>query len=256
MNATAKILLVDDDPAILLTVGDQLRFEGYTVIKAASAEQALANLAADPPDLIVLDVSMPGIGGLAFLRQITDTDGSLKHPVLVFTARAELDQFFKDTQVSGFLPKTADPSVFSAEVARLIAEHRRLRVASTTNAGPWSILLVEDEPEVSRRVTTALEAAGYEVLHATGANDALEKAVLLQPDCIALKYVLLHMNGPAVATTLGTMPRTSHIPIVLYEHAARMDRPAHYPHVRLYLATQSPDQIVEAVDTVRRQARG
>ena len=59
-----NILLIDDDASLLATLGDFLESEGYGVHKAESGEQALAMLRVLKPDLIVLDMSMPGMGGM------------------------------------------------------------------------------------------------------------------------------------------------------------------------------------------------
>ena len=65
-----KILLVDDDASLLATLGDFLESEGYEVAKAASGEKALAMLRISQPELIVLDMSMPGIGGMGVLDEL------------------------------------------------------------------------------------------------------------------------------------------------------------------------------------------
>jgi DNA-binding NtrC family response regulator len=124
MSQPAKILLIDDDPAVLLTVGDRLRLEGYDVIKAASGDQALILLRTDTPDLILLDVTMPGMTGLAFLKKISAPDGRPRHPVLVFTARSNMEPFFANTAVEGFLAKTADPQRLIEEIRRILAKTR------------------------------------------------------------------------------------------------------------------------------------
>ncbi|NQT93034.1 MAG: response regulator [Lentisphaerae bacterium] len=58
-----RILLIDDDTSLLTTLSDFLSFEGYEVVTADSGEQGLRRLQTTEPDLIVLDMSMPGMGG-------------------------------------------------------------------------------------------------------------------------------------------------------------------------------------------------
>lgn len=135
MSLPARILLIDDDPAVLLTVGDRLRLEGYEVAKAASGDQALIVLRSDPPDLIVLDITMPGMTGLAFLKRISMPDGRPRYPVLVFTARSNMEPFFTDIPVEGFLAKTADPQRLVDEI-RLILDRTRIRTAATGLSRP------------------------------------------------------------------------------------------------------------------------
>jgi CheY-like chemotaxis protein len=66
----ATILVVDDNPINLKLVSDLLAFEGYRVLKAEDGEQAAASVEAEPPDLILLDVDLPGIDGLTLTKRL------------------------------------------------------------------------------------------------------------------------------------------------------------------------------------------
>ena len=66
-----RILLIDDDTSLLLTLSDFLIHEGYQVVTANSGEQGLKRLDEVDPDLIILDMNMPGMGGVGFLREIS-----------------------------------------------------------------------------------------------------------------------------------------------------------------------------------------
>ena len=84
-HAVVRVLLVDDDPGILLSVRRALEFEGYTVPTASDGVAALAAIAADRPDVVVLDVTMPRLDGLSVCRDLRARGD--KTPVLVLTAR-------------------------------------------------------------------------------------------------------------------------------------------------------------------------
>lgn len=70
--STATILVVDDEPQIRRVMRTTLSSNGYTVIEARSGEEALEMLRKERPELVLLDVNMPGIGGLATCREIRD----------------------------------------------------------------------------------------------------------------------------------------------------------------------------------------
>jgi DNA-binding response OmpR family regulator len=109
-NSNKKtILLIDDDPSILLSVGDRLVFEGYEVLKAENAEAGVAVLRRTTPDLIILDIMMQGMGGLGFLKEFTSPAGKTPIPVLIFTARANMNDFFQTLQVAGVIAKSSVP---------------------------------------------------------------------------------------------------------------------------------------------------
>lgn len=78
------ILVVEDDPSILMGLVLNLRKEGYSVRTAADGERGLAELERERPDLVVLDLMLPGIDGLSILRLLREQDPTL--PVLVLTA--------------------------------------------------------------------------------------------------------------------------------------------------------------------------
>ena len=81
---SARVLLVDDDPAVLSGLRRALALAGYAVATAADGEQALASAASTPPDLVVLDVMLPGVDGLTVCRQLRRASPV---PILMLTAR-------------------------------------------------------------------------------------------------------------------------------------------------------------------------
>ena len=82
----ARILVVDDEPnnRLLLTV--MLAPDGYDVVTAAAGEEALAMIALHPPDLIVLDVMMPGMDGYQVAARIKSGDATRHIPIIMLTA--------------------------------------------------------------------------------------------------------------------------------------------------------------------------
>lgn len=83
------VLVVDDDPAIREFVGDILELEGYDVRFAEDGFVALAQIEADRPDCVLLDVMMPGMSGHEVLAAIRKADGGPQLPVIILTAAAD-----------------------------------------------------------------------------------------------------------------------------------------------------------------------
>jgi DNA-binding response OmpR family regulator len=81
-----KVLVVDDEPTVREVVVNYLRRDGHVVAEAADGTTALELLEADPPDLVVLDMMLPGVNGLDILRRVRQTSNI---PVIMLTARAE-----------------------------------------------------------------------------------------------------------------------------------------------------------------------
>jgi DNA-binding response OmpR family regulator len=86
----ARILVVDDDPAIRQLLTDVLEMEGYEVGVAVDGLAAVREIRASAPDFVVLDVMMPGLDGFGVLSTIRDLPGE-PVPVLMLTAAAEQD---------------------------------------------------------------------------------------------------------------------------------------------------------------------
>jgi two-component system alkaline phosphatase synthesis response regulator PhoP len=83
----ARILIVDDEPAMVRGLEDNLRFEGYGTLTARSGPDALAVTLREGPDLVLLDVAMPGMSGWDVLRRLRGQ--GIDIPVIMLTARAE-----------------------------------------------------------------------------------------------------------------------------------------------------------------------
>jgi len=90
-TATATILIVDDDEGVTQTFARMLRLEGFDVRTAVSAETGLREAADSLPDAIILDLRMPLLDGLGFLRRLRQYDVHRRTPVAIVTGDYFLD---------------------------------------------------------------------------------------------------------------------------------------------------------------------
>ena len=129
---SVRILVVDDEPAVRGALDRALRLEHYDVRLAGDGADALAQLADEPADAIVLDVAMPGIDGLEVCRRLRDAGD--RTPVLMLTARETVDDRVAglDAGADDYLVK---PFALRELQARLRALLRR------TDDGPGSAVL-------------------------------------------------------------------------------------------------------------------
>ena len=117
---TKNILVIDDDPALVVFLQKRLDAAGYRVSTAVSAEAGFQAMRMDLPDLLIVDVKMPGMDGFSFVREIR-ADGALaKVPILIVTAQEELGDIFKMEGAQGFFPKPIDMELFMEKVSELI----------------------------------------------------------------------------------------------------------------------------------------
>ncbi len=229
-----KLLLVDDDPSLLETLGDFLTFEGYEVLCAVSGEDALVKMRSFQPDLIILDMGMPGMGGIGFLDRITNPDGRTLYPVLVLTARASMAEYFADKQIAGFIAKPCDPPDLLLEVGRIlfmIAGEGRHAAASK---GARRLVVGESDPVLRQTLRKELASAGFEVEAFATGPEALEACVALKPDAVVMRLELEGMSADEVVAMLKRLPNTRGIKALVYgldlpesqlEHVANLDIP-------------------------------
>lgn len=103
-----KIMLVDDEPDILLVERTILKKEGHEIIEVESGEECLERLETDKPDMILLDVMMPGIGGWETGKRIKEDESTRDIPVIMLTVRGSEEDMTKSFQYSksdGHIPK-------------------------------------------------------------------------------------------------------------------------------------------------------
>jgi len=124
------ILVVDDDALLRRSLSLQLEQAGYRTNTAASAEDALALIKRDPPDLILLDVGLPGMDGLEALKHFQQ---DIDVPVIFVTARRrELDTILGlELGADGYITKPFNPDVLLAHVKAVL--RRSARQGSTAN---------------------------------------------------------------------------------------------------------------------------
>ncbi|MGE5697269.1 MAG: response regulator transcription factor [Candidatus Sericytochromatia bacterium] len=113
------ILVVDDEPTIIRLVRAELQSEQYAVVTAASGEEALVRLDEDRPDLVVLDLMMPGIDGFETLRRIR---AESQIPVIMLTARAGDADKLRGLRggADDYMIKPFNPEELSARIAAML----------------------------------------------------------------------------------------------------------------------------------------
>jgi DNA-binding NarL/FixJ family response regulator len=90
MAVTRQLLVVDDDPNLLLAVSETLRAEGYEVVTARRASEAMVQVAESLPDLIISDIRMPGMDGYALARNLRSNPRTRLIPIVFLTAKDDL----------------------------------------------------------------------------------------------------------------------------------------------------------------------
>jgi DNA-binding response OmpR family regulator len=174
-----SILVIDDDPAVTSLLKRGLSYEGFAVHTAGSGGEGLAIARERPADLVILDVMMPGLGGLEVLQRLRAADEQL--PVLMLTARdAPADQV--QGLESGADDYVLKPFTFEVLLARIRALLRRQRI---------------NHPPLLRFADVALDTGSHIVhrgareLSLTSLEFTLLQEFLLHPRQVLSKDILL-----------------------------------------------------------------
>ena len=107
-----RILLVDDDDHLRRMVGDFLMSEGFDVLQAQNGHEALTQIEASPPDLILLDIMMPRMDGGDVAQRVRDRPGTADIPIIYLTAAVSREEVRRHGGVIGgeqFIAKPVDP---------------------------------------------------------------------------------------------------------------------------------------------------
>jgi CheY-like chemotaxis protein len=119
---SARILVVDDNPVNLKLTCEVLACEGYVVDRAHDAESAQQILNGVTPDLILMDIAMPGMDGLALTRRLRQNDRFKRVPVIAMTAFAMKGDDVKALQsgCDGYITKPIDTRTFPGTIAAIL----------------------------------------------------------------------------------------------------------------------------------------
>jgi two-component system response regulator GlrR len=197
------VLVVDDDPDLLRLMSIRLEAAGYIVTTAFSAEEALRRIADDPPQVVVTDLRMEGMDGLALFERIHASWPSL--PVIILTAHGTIPDAVEATRggVFGYLTKPFDGQVLLAEIDRAISlgGHH----SGSTGGG---------ESTAWRSAIISRSTAMEELLRKAALVAASDASVLLQGDSGTGKELIaraVHLastrkDGPFVAVNCAAIP--------------------------------------------------
>ena len=176
------VLVVDDDPASRQLVNRMLSKEGFRVLEAANGEAALALARAERPDVITLDVLMPGLDGWGVLAALKGDAALSGIPVVMLSVTDERHLGFS-LGAAEYLTKPVE----RAQLSTVLAKYRR-------GAG-GSVLVVEDDADTRSVLRRSLEKDGWTVDEAENGRVGLERVARTAPAVVLLDLMMPEMDG-------------------------------------------------------------
>ncbi len=198
-----KILVIDDDKEIRSVIAELLSMSGYDVVEAASGQQGLDHASRFVPNLILLDVMMPGIDGWTVLSKLQDNPKLADVPVIVLSAVGDVEMAMS-LGAASVLMKPVDASRLTAEIATQLSPLPKCYV-----------LLVDDDADSRTLITRMLEREGWQIRTAINGNAAVRVLRKSLPAMIVLDLKMPGMNGVELLEVLAKNPAWAKIPVVV-----------------------------------------
>jgi len=183
-SSTKKVLVVDDEAGLRMTIGANLELEGFEIVEAESGEQALELITAQPFDLVLSDIRMPGMNGVELFRKIRALRPDM--PVVLMTAFA-LEGLVQDALREGAFAVLPKPF----EIDHLV------RALSSAARSPI-VLVVDDLEQVAEATAAALTAMGVRAKAVFDGENAIAAARTGEVDVCVVDMIMPGLTGPEV----------------------------------------------------------
>ncbi|MBU6235428.1 MAG: PleD family two-component system response regulator [Alphaproteobacteria bacterium] len=236
---SARVLVVDDIAPNVKLLEAKLTSEYYDVVTATSGAQALERVVADSPDIVLLDVMMPGMDGFEVCRRIKSNPAVAHIPVVMVTALTDSSDKVRGLEAGAddFLSKPVNDTALMARVRSLVrlkmtVDEWRAREVTANTLGvagesaalmaqtyeKANILLVEDQAFEAQKCQEALTRDQHKVFSVTGGLAALERANVTDCDLIIVSINLQKEDGLRLCSHLRSNDRTRGVPILMVGH--------------------------------------
>src|SRR6185503_18052164 len=179
----------------------QLEAVGYRVMEAADGDAAIAAAAAEQPDLITMDLVMPGMGGLSTIRKLSADPRTQSIPVVIVSALADSITFDHEFAI---VPKPVDGDLLRREIAHLIGR--------SSNA---TLLLAEDDDDLREVLARSLARGGFDVVSAADGEAATRLFDERLYDAVIVDLHMPTLDGFAVIEHVRQSATSPGTPIVV-----------------------------------------
>lgn len=225
MTVNKKILIIDDEPDLAQMVAFQFKSQGFEVREASDGVVALAMVHDFQPDLIILDINMPRMGGIEFYSKICNRGGQPLYPVLVLTARANIQSLFHDLHIDGFMIKPFEIEQLTHEASVIIRKKEEQRVNGKRSKEEHKVCVIDQDQSTFEGISHLFLNANYTVIPARNGTMAIERMMKDVPDMAIVNLGLSDIPGDIVIYRLSQMSKTMDVKFILYtSKSAEHDR--------------------------------
>jgi len=274
---SARIVVVDDILPNVKLLEAKLMSQYYEVVTASNGQEALDKVESENPDIILLDVMMPGMDGFEVCTRLKANPKTAHIPVVMVTALTDSQDKIRGLEAGAddFLSKPINDTALMARVRSL----SRLKMAldewrvrentanqlgvSNTESGDVmnqsvseaNILVIEDRDFDRKRITETVAADHDIVDSVSNGPEALEKIAAQDFDLLVVSLNLTHEDGLRLVSHLRSNERTRNLPIVMIGEEEDMDRIAHGLEIGAHDYIMRPVEKNELLARIRTQIR-
>jgi DNA-binding response OmpR family regulator len=255
MTSARKLMLVEDSPTQAARLCKLFEQGGLTVWHVSSAEQALEQLEAAAPDVIVLDYHLPGMNGNEFCHQIRLNVNTRAIPVLMLTAE-DSDTAEMQGLASGaddYVAKSADFDVLLVRVIALLRKRSGMSAVVNIDSrfSRARLLAIDDSPTYLHHVAEELKAERYTVETISDPVKALERVQAAKFDCVLVDFEMPGLDGAEVCRSIRAAHRDSEPEVVLVMLTSHDDK----RRMQLSFEAGADDYISKSADMAVTKAR-
>ncbi|HEX2623250.1 MAG TPA: response regulator, partial [Phototrophicaceae bacterium] len=203
LNGTTRILVIDDDPNVRDLLSRFLSHEGFQVTTAVSGHEGLRRAKELKPDVITLDVMMPGMDGWAVLTALKADPETSAIPVVMLT--------MLNDQNIGYALGATEYLVKPIDRTKLLNTLRKYECSQPE----CSVLIVEDDVIIREMVSRMLEKEGWTTMQAENGRIALAKLKHQRPGLILLDLMMPEMDGFQFVQEMRQVEDWRNIPIIV-----------------------------------------
>lgn len=235
-----KILIIEDEEVLLEVLKSKLKKEGYEVSIAKDGEEGIKKFRAEKPDLVLLDIIMPKMGGFEVMREVTNDSALKDTPIIVISNSGQPVEIEEATKLGArdYLIKAEfSPEEVLEKIRQNLAPQKESKAEPLASSGEDSIsmqkekggstssriLIVEDDKFLRDLIVQKLKKEGFDVLQAIDGEEGTKVVKENTVGLMLLDLILPGIDGFEVLKRVKEDPQTKDVPVIILSNLGQKE---------------------------------